>query len=172
MRTQAATVGALLLLLAGAGQAQQAVGSALFYVHSTQVYQYGVPLGLLRIAKDWSVTTTGTTSSIVRYGAVQLRFGPFVQSRLGTAPSDVFGQLTSAFNNEHVGTLTGNCMAFPAGPDGSYRLEMTWYGRGGRTNQLIVSSDFTDPCSPSVQSLVTALVAFERAMIDPVLPVR
>jgi hypothetical protein len=169
MRSIAIILGSL--LLAATGHAQQVVGRPLFYVHSSQVYQYGVPLGLLSIAKDWSVTTDGTTSSIVRYGAVNVPFGPAVQSRLGKAPGEVFGQLAAALAATHVGSLAAGCIASTPGPGESYRIEMTWYGKAARVNTLVVASDLSVPCSARMQALLEAVASFERAMVDPVLPI-
>jgi|GEM_PF-4743167 len=169
-----ATVGlccALALLLTRGGQAAQLQGMALFTVHSAQVYEYGVPLGLLNIAKDWSVATDGSTSSIVRFNAPQIGFGPFVQARLGLAPANVFQGLTASFAPARVGSLAGNCSAYQVPAGQSYRIEITWYGRHGRVNHFVVANDFTPPCPPEMLTLLEAVGTFEKAMVDPSLPI-
>jgi hypothetical protein len=165
-------LGCALALLAGrAGQAAQLQGKALFTMHSAQVYDYGVPLGLLGIAKDWSVAADGSTGSIVRYSDSKLGFGPFVLERLNLAPADVFQSLTASFAPAHVGSLAGNCSAYQVPTGQSYRFEITWYGRNGRMNHFVVANDFTAPCPPEMLNLLYAVTSFEKVMVDPDLPV-
>jgi hypothetical protein len=163
---------ALALAGAAAGQAATADGRALFYVHSAQVFDYGVPLGLLNLAKDWVLATDRTTTSIVRFAQVQVvGFGPAVESRLGVAPPPVFDALTASFAPAHVGTLAGNCMPYQVPAGQSYRMEITWYGQHGRVNHIVVASDFTAPCPPEMFTLLNAVASFESAMVNPNLPV-
>jgi len=171
---RAAVVGccALALLVTRAGQGAEFQGKPLFTLHSAQVYEYGVPLGLLSIAKDWSVATDGSTSSIARYGTPQGGFGPFVLARLNPAPANVFQGLTASFALARVGSLTGDCSAYQVPAGQSYRIEVTWYGRNGRTNHFVVASDFTAPCAPEMLTLLNAVASFEHVMVDPILPVR
>jgi hypothetical protein len=172
MRNSTIVAGCLLLFRAGGLPAQQVVGSPLFYVHSTQVYEYGEPFtGFLNIAEDWSVASDATTSSIVRYDFPQAGFGPFVQSRIGVAPAFVFQPLVASFAASHVGVLAGNCRPYPAGPGASFRMELTWYGRHGRVNSFVVANDFTTPCPAEIQTLLSAVAYFEKVMVDPDLPV-
>ena len=161
----------LALLVTRAGQGAEFQGKPLFSVHSALVFEYGEPLGLLSIAKDWTVATDGSTSSIVRYGAPQIGFGPFVLSRLNPAPASVFQSLTASFASARVGSLTGDCSAYQVPAGQSYRIEITWYGRRGRMNHFVVANDFTAPCAPEMLTLLQAVGYFEKVMVDPDLPV-
>ncbi len=171
MRATVVACCALTLLVTRTGHGAEFLGRPLFTVHSAQVLEYGEPLGLLSIAKDWSVATDGSTSSTARYDAPEIGFGPFVLARLNPAPANVFQGLTGSFGSARVGSLTGDCSAYQVPAGQSYRIEVTWYGRHGRMNHFVVANDFTTPCAPAMLTLLKAVGNFEKAMVDPDLPV-
>jgi hypothetical protein len=165
-------VAVLLLLVApAAGRAFESLAVPVLDVHTTEVYDYGNPLGWLFFAKDWSLAADGTASAIVRYGTPGGGFGPALLTRSGSPPGWLVQQLRQSLGQVHIRTVVGECSPFGAAPGESFRFEVTWYGRNGARNHFVISTEFQQACPAELQPFLYALQDFEHLFVDPGLPV-
>jgi hypothetical protein len=175
MKATLAAVGLSVLLFSGpAGAAATRVtGVALLDLHSVQVFNYGVPLGVLYAARDWTVTDDGTTASIVRLRPVAAAAQPSVVMKQLVANHQALADLSAALIAGKAGAVQGACnLGGPPPPAGQfYRYEVTWYGLRGRIHRFSIANDFPDACPPEVSTLLDAILFFEQRVIDEPLPV-
>lgn len=167
MKSKLAALIWMILLTPGvADAAGRSSGVPLIDVHSLVLYDSGTPPGRAFLAKDWTVTTTGVVGSNVRNGLLD-DGTPRVLSRLTKAPALRFQELTRALDNNHVGTLAGDCSIAPPGVTWTHHLELTWYGKGGRRHHLVTDNSFPTPCDQPTRTLLNWLFDFESHVLDP-----
>ena len=84
----------------------------------------------------------------------------------GVAPPEVFGELNRALQEGQVATQRGGCGE--GAPDGPVEYEVTWYGKGPRSNTFRVGGNPTRDCPASTQRIVFAFTeVIFRLYVDP-----